>query len=186
MLSVVVFFTPALLRTAGVPAAASAGALVNAFHGLGALLGNAVAGRLVERYGPSRTLATSLSIGAVCTVLLGFAVSAVPLAAVATASVGLFVGIAGSGCIAIAALIYPPEIRATGIGWGIGMGRAGQFVAPLIASWLLTQVDGQDMLMVMGAMLTLSIVAVLLLRRSTGQARLARPVVVAGPDPASP
>ena len=186
VLSVVVFFTPALLRTAGVPAAASAGAVVNAFHGLGALLGNAVAGRLVERYGPSPTLGTTLLIGAVCTVLLGFGVSTVALAATATALVGFFVGIASSGSIAVAALIYPPEIRATGIGWGIGMGRAGQVVAPLIASWLLTRVDGQDMLMVMAAMLIVSIVAALLLGRSTGQTRVARPAVVAHPGTASP
>lgn len=172
-LSVVVFFTPALLRSAGVPAAASAGALVNGFHGLGSLVGNAVAGRLIDRYGPSLTLGTGLVLGAVCTVLLGFGVGTVALAATATALVGLFLGIAGSGSIAIAAVLYPTEIRATGIGWGIGMGRGGQFVLPLIASWLLTQGDGQNMLLVIAAMLMSSIVAVLLLGRSAGRARLA-------------
>jgi AAHS family 4-hydroxybenzoate transporter-like MFS transporter len=50
VLAAVVFFTPALLRSAaGVAAAASNGALVNAFHGLGALLGMALAGRLIDR-----------------------------------------------------------------------------------------------------------------------------------------
>jgi MFS transporter, AAHS family, 4-hydroxybenzoate transporter len=184
-LAVVVFFTPALLRTAGVPAAASAGALVNGFHGFGSLLGMAAAGRLVERYGPSATLGTGLLIGAVCTVLLGFSVGAVALAATATALVGLFLGIAGAGSIAVATLIYPTAIRATGIGWGIGMGRAGQVVVPLIASWLLTQGDGLHMLLVMAAMLMVSIVAVFLLGRSTGQIRLARAVAVTGPDTAS-
>lgn len=172
-LAVVVFFTPALLRSAGVPAAAAAGALVNGFHGLGSLVGMAAAGRLIDRYGPSLTLGTGLVLGAVCTVLLGFAVNTVALAATATALVGLFLGIAGSGSIAISALIYPTAIRATGIGWGIGMGRGGQFVLPLIASWLLTQGDGQHMLLVIAVMLMTSIVAVLLLGRSAGRARLA-------------
>jgi MFS transporter, AAHS family, 4-hydroxybenzoate transporter len=111
--------------------------------------------------------------GAVCIVLLAFGIGTVALAATATALVGLFLGIAGSGSIAIAALIYPTAIRATGIGWGIGMGRCGQVVLPLIASWLLTQVDGQNMLLVIAAIVMTSIVAVLLLGRSTGRARLA-------------
>jgi len=185
-LAVVVFFSPALLRSAGVPAVASAGALVNGFHGLGSLLGMAVAGRLIDRYGPSLTLGTGLLVGAVCTVLLGFGVGTVALAATATALVGLFLGIAGSGSIAIAAVIYPTAIRATGIGWGIGMGRGGQVVLPLIASWLLTRGDGQNMLLVIAAMLITSIVAVLLLGRSTGLTRLAGPVAVTSPDTASP
>jgi AAHS family 4-hydroxybenzoate transporter-like MFS transporter len=180
-LAVVVFFTPALLRSAGVPTAASAGALVNGFHGLGSLLGTAAAGRLIDRYGPSLTLGTGLLVGAVCTVLLGFGVGTVALAATATALVGLFLGIAGSGSIAIAALIYPTAIRATGIGWGIGMGRGGQVVLPLIASWLLTKGDGQDMLLVIAALLITSIAAVLLLGRS-----LAGPAAVTVPDTASP
>jgi MFS transporter, AAHS family, 4-hydroxybenzoate transporter len=185
VLAVVVFFTPALLRAAGGPAAASAGALVNAFHGLGALVGMAIAGRLVERYGPSLALGTALAIGAVCTVLLGYGIGTVALAATATALVGLFVGIAGSGSIAVAALIYPTAIRATGIGWGVGMGRAGQVAAPLIASWLLAQGGSQEMLLVMAVMLLASIVAVLLLGRSVGTISGAPPVV-AGPATASP
>jgi MFS transporter, AAHS family, 4-hydroxybenzoate transporter len=183
-LAVVVFFTPALLRSAGVPAAASAGALVNGFHGLGALLGTAVAGRLIDRYGPTLTLGTGLLLGAVCTVLLGFGVGTVTLAATATALVGLFLGIAGAGSIAIAALIYPTAIRATGIGWGIGIGRGGQVVLPLIASWLLTQSDGQDMLLVIAAILVTSVVAVLLLGRRTGQTQLA--LAATGPAATSP
>ena len=165
VLSVVVFYTPPLMQAAGGPAAASAGALVNAFHGLGALVGMAVAGRLIERFGPTMTLGAGLLIGALCTVLLGFSVATVALAATATALVGLFVGIAGSGSIAVAARVYPAAIRATGIGWGLGLGRAGQVFAPLLAGWLLTQGDGRYMLVVMAAMLTASIVAVVLLGR---------------------
>jgi AAHS family 4-hydroxybenzoate transporter-like MFS transporter len=144
----------------------------------------AAAGCLVDRFGPSLTLGTGLLFGAACTVLLGFGVGTVALAATATALVGLFLGIAGSGSIAIAAVIYPTAIRATGLGWGIGIGRGGQFVLPLIASWLLTRGDGQNMLMVIAAMLVTSIVAVLLLGRATGRARLA--LAAAGPDAASP
>jgi MFS transporter, AAHS family, 4-hydroxybenzoate transporter len=172
VLSAVVFFTPALLRSAGgVASAASNGALVNAFHGLGALLGMAVAGQLVDRFGPRRVLSAALLIGAACTAALGPSVSSVSLAATATASVGFFVGIAGSGCIALTAIIYPAEIRATGIGWGIAMGRGGQVVAPLAAGQIIGATgDGSLMLLIMASALVVSIAFVFLLGRARREA----------------
>jgi AAHS family 4-hydroxybenzoate transporter-like MFS transporter len=96
VLSAVVFFTPALLSSAvGPVAAVSDGALVNGFHGLGSLLGMALAGQLVDRFGPSKVLGAGLLLGAACTVALGPSVASVPLAATTTALIGFFVGIAG-------------------------------------------------------------------------------------------
>jgi AAHS family 4-hydroxybenzoate transporter-like MFS transporter len=176
VLSAVVFFTPALLRSAGgVAAAASNGALVNAFHGLGALLGMAVAGQLIDRFGPKRVLSIALVLGAACTVALGPSITSIPLAATATASIGFFVGIAGSGCIALAAIIYPTEIRATGIGWGMAMGRGGQVVAPLAAGQIIGATgDGNLMLLIMALALVISIAFVFLLGR-TGRGTNAAP-----------
>src|SRR6478752_1401831 len=183
VLSAVVFFTPALLRSAGgVASAASNGALVNAFHGLGALLGMAVAGQLVDRFGPTRVLSAALLIGAVCTAALGPSVTSISLAATATAAVGFFVGIAGSGCIALAAIIYPPEIRATGIGWGMAMGRGGQVAAPLAAGQIIGATgDGSVMLLVMAAVLIVSIIFVFLLGQGQRPAQ-AGPDTRAAPD----
>ncbi len=181
VLSAVVFFTPALLRSAaGVAAVASNGALVNAFHGLGALLGMALAGQLIDRLGAKRVLGAALVLGAACTAALGPSVASIPLAAAATALIGFFVGIAGSGCIALAAIIYPPEIRATGIGWGMAMGRAGQVVAPLVAGQIIGATgDGSVMLLVMAAALIVSILFVFLLGQGQRPAQ-------AGPDTRAP
>jgi AAHS family 4-hydroxybenzoate transporter-like MFS transporter len=183
VLAAVVFFTPALLRSAaGVAAAASNGALVNAFHGLGALLGMALAGRLIDRLGAKSVLGTALVLGAACTAALGPSVASIPLAAAATALVGFFVGIAGSGCIALAAIIYPPEIRATGIGWGMAMGRGGQVVAPLVAGQIIGATgDGSMMLLVMAAALIVSILFVFLLGQGQRPAQ-AGPDTRAAPD----
>jgi len=180
VLSAVVFFTPALLRSAGgIASAASNGAIVNAFHGLGALLGMAVAGQLVDRFGPKKVLSAALLIGAACTAALGPSVTSLSLAATATAAVGFFVGIAGSGCIALAAIIYPTEIRATGIGWGIAMGRGGQVVAPLAAGQIIGATgDGSLMLIVMASALVISIAFVFLLGRGR---RGAHPAPSSGP-----
>jgi MFS transporter, AAHS family, 4-hydroxybenzoate transporter len=183
VLSAVVFFTPALLRSAaGVAAATSNGALVNAFHGLGALLGMALAGQLIDRLGAKRVLGAALVLGAACTAALGPSVASVPLAAAATALVGFFVGIAGSGCIALAAITYPPEIRATGIGWGMAMGRGGQVVAPLVAGQIIGATgDGSLMLLVMAAALIVSILFVFLLGQGQRPAQ-AGPDTRAAPD----
>jgi AAHS family 4-hydroxybenzoate transporter-like MFS transporter len=48
------------------------------------------------------------------------------------------IGVGGAGAIAVATLLYPAAIRSTGIGWGMGMGRFGQFVSPLVIGGLLT------------------------------------------------
>ena len=37
----------------------------------------------------------------------------------------------------IAARVYPDEVRATGIGWAMGIGRIGAFAGPLIGGWAL-------------------------------------------------
>jgi AAHS family 4-hydroxybenzoate transporter-like MFS transporter len=44
---------------------------------------------------------------------------------------GFFLGVASSGLIALAPLLYPTAIRSTGVGWAMGLGRLGSFVGPL-------------------------------------------------------
>lgn len=43
-----------------------------------------------------------------------------------------------TGLYAVAAKVYPTEIRTTGIGWAIGLGRSGAVAGPLVAGFLLT------------------------------------------------
>jgi predicted MFS family arabinose efflux permease len=39
----------------------------------------------------------------------------------------------------IAARVYPDEVRATGIGWAMGIGRLGAFTGPMLGGWALGQ-----------------------------------------------
>lgn len=48
-----------------------------------------------------------------------------------------------TGLYAVAAKIYPTEIRSTGVGWAIGLGRLGAVAGPAIAGYLI--VAGFDM-----------------------------------------
>jgi AAHS family 4-hydroxybenzoate transporter-like MFS transporter len=56
--------------------------------------------------------------------------------AVASTLAGLLLGGTGAGLIALAASIYPTTVRSTGIGWAMGMGRAGQICGSLGAGLL--------------------------------------------------
>ena len=48
-----------------------------------------------------------------------------------------------TGLYAVAAKLYPTEIRSTGIGWAIGLGRSGAVAGPAVAGYLI--VAGLDM-----------------------------------------
>lgn len=135
ILSVAVLWTPSLLRLNGISPAATA--FVVAFNGLGACIGQGSAGRLVERFGVLATLVPSFLLGALATVGLGYGAASVTLAATFIGLVGLFLGLASGGAIALAALFYPTAIRSTGVGLGMASGRFGQVISPLIAGALL-------------------------------------------------
>ena len=135
VLVIVVLWTPALLRQAGM--AASDAAFVVAIHGAGGFVGMAVAGRLFDRFA-MRALVPALLAGSVLTFLLGRVGSSVPLAALCDGLIGVAVGIGESGVIAMAAVVYPTSMRSAGIGWAMGMGRMGQVCAPLLVGALLT------------------------------------------------
>ena len=135
VLTIVVLWVPALLRQNGM--AASDTAIVVGFHGLGAFIGMAIAGRLLERLGTTFALAPAFLIGAVFTAALGSVGTSVVLASTFDGLVGFFVGIGASGMIALSSLVYPTAIRSTGIGWAMGMGRLGQVFAPLLTGAML-------------------------------------------------
>jgi MFS transporter, AAHS family, 4-hydroxybenzoate transporter len=65
--------------------------------------------------------------------------------AVSPGIVLLLIGVIGAGLVngimgqtALAVAFYPPEIRATGVGWGHAIGRVGSFVGPAIGGGLLS------------------------------------------------
>jgi len=43
-----------------------------------------------------------------------------------------------TGLYAVAAKLYPTEIRSTGIGWAVGLGRSGAVIGPAAAGFLIT------------------------------------------------
>lgn len=133
--NVMVMWTPTLLHRNGISPTASAIAL--AFFNIGAFIGMAGAGRLVDRFGAPRVLFPAFVGAALSIAALGSA-DTLTLACNFGTLLGLTIGVGGAGAIAVASLIYPPAIRSTGIGWAMGNARFGQFVSPLVIGGLLS------------------------------------------------
>jgi AAHS family 4-hydroxybenzoate transporter-like MFS transporter len=134
VLIVAVLWTPTLLHDNGIPLAEAVRAI--AFNGLGALIGMSAAGRLIERFGAGPVLVPAFLLGAMTTALLGYAAASSVGMAAGVFLIGLFIGMGGSGAIALAALTYPTAIRSTGVGWAMGVGRFAQVLSPLFAGFV--------------------------------------------------
>ncbi len=134
LLSLTVSWTPAVLQGVGISTAGSA--FVLGFFNIGAVLGMGTAGRLVDGFGATRTLIPALAIATGLFWLLG-TVTTLWEAAAVTAGIGLFLGCGASGLIAVASSHYVTAIRATGIGWSMGIGRLGQVISPLATGALM-------------------------------------------------
>ena len=108
-----------------------AGAVFN----LGAVFGIATAGLVSQRIGLRKTIATFLLLTAAVMAVFGFAEGS-SLILVLFGLIGYFIQGGFVGLYAIAARLYPTEIRTTGVGWAIGAGRTGAIVGPLAGGFL--------------------------------------------------
>jgi MFS family permease len=81
--------------------------------------------------------------------------------------IGFFIFGSMIGLYAITPNIYATEIRNTGMGWAIGIGRIGAVVGPLIAGFLLDRGwSGADCFVVFAVPLIIAMFAVLSMKQS--------------------
>lgn len=131
----VISWIPKLATQSGLPLAEAiyAGATYN----LGAFVGTAAIGWIAIRYSLNRVIASYLALAAAAMLVFG----AVTLPLVWTLFMALCVGVTVQGGFngfwALAARLYPPEIRSTGVGWALGVGRIGAVMGPVIGGLLL-------------------------------------------------
>ncbi|SIN65508.1 benzoate transport [Parasphingorhabdus marina DSM 22363] len=106
-----------------------------AFNG-GGILGVLMLGYLADKKGLTRLIGLFLAIG--CVSLLAFGTISAGFAVTLLLSfvVGIFVNGGFVGLYAMAAGLYPTEIRTTGIGWAIGAGRFGGIAGPYVGGLL--------------------------------------------------
>jgi benzoate transport len=127
-------WTPKLLVAAGLSTrqGITGGVLLN----LGGIVGGTLFGYLVSRL-PLRLLSClCLGFTAVAMVLFGAFAADLRAAFPIALAIGVFLFGSMVGLYAATPILYPAAIRATGMGWAIGIGRIGAILAPVIAGLL--------------------------------------------------
>lgn len=107
------------------------------FFNLGALAGVIGLGRLAAFAGLGRVIALFMLAGAAAIAAFPFMEGAALLALCVL--LGILVQGGFVGLYAAAAAVYPAEVRATGVGWGIGLGRIGAVASPYVTGLLIGQ-----------------------------------------------
>jgi len=136
MLYFFISWLPALLRQSGMPP--SAGVEAVAMFSLGGIFGTLFEGSVMKVFGARTLLLFEFLI---CTALIA-SLAQVGASLAPMLMVSLVLGIcmqgAQSGLNALAAGFYPTAVRATGIGWALGVGRIGSIVGPSLGGVLLS------------------------------------------------
>ncbi|MEW2357100.1 MFS transporter [Spirillospora sp. NPDC029432] len=128
-------WTPKLLVEAGMSAdqGITGGVLLN----LGGIFGATLLGVLAARFALKHVLVGYLAATAVLLALFVPAASVYGLLLALGALIGVFVNGCVAGLYALTPSVYEPAVRATGVGWGIGIGRIGAILSPVVAGRLL-------------------------------------------------
>ncbi|MFT4021820.1 MAG: MFS transporter [Acinetobacter sp.] len=104
---------------------------------VGGMIGSILGGYLGDRYNVKYVTMGLLLIGAASLSLLSFQLNSLVLyfliACAGAASIGTQIML-----LAYMARFYAPNVRSTGIGWGLGMGRVGAILGPILTGWLLS------------------------------------------------
>jgi AAHS family 4-hydroxybenzoate transporter-like MFS transporter len=110
---------------------------------LGAVIGIFVLGTMATRWKLSNIVSVFLFTSAVLMVVFAAAPNQLTLLLLIIFLIGFLQQGGFTGLYAVAAKVYPTEIRSTGIGWSIGLGRFGAVAGPAIAGYLIAA--GLDM-----------------------------------------
>ncbi len=169
---------PTVLRDAGHPTTTAV--LVGTAVQVGGAIGTFVLGGVVQRLGFVRVLSVCFAVAAAS--LCAVAEPALPLAAAAPVAfvVGWCIFGGQPGLNALAATYYPTDLRSTGIGAMLGVGRFGAILGPLVAGGLLARGwTGAELFRAAAVPAVISTVAMLALggalSRSAGEVRPAPP-----------
>lgn len=115
------------------------GASVLAFANLGGAIGGGVFGWFMYRFGVKRATMSALFLSVLLVVGFGMGQSTLTGWTFAVAIVGLFTNAAIVGFYAMFALAYPTQLKATGTGFALAIGRGGAALSPILAGVLFAE-----------------------------------------------
>ncbi|MCC4594469.1 MFS transporter [Xanthomonas campestris pv. phormiicola] len=161
----VLSWTPKLLVAAGVSAqeGITGGVLLN----LGGIVGGSLFGWLASRLPLSRLTIVSLLLAGLGMVLFAGFNTRLGIAFPVAFVIGAALFAAMAGLYATAPAVFAPQVRSTGLGWAIGIGRLGAILSPLTVGLLVDRGWTPSTLYVVCAVpLLLAAAVCLLLQRS--------------------
>ncbi len=106
------------------------GAYSGAIFNFGSFFGIVTLGYISSTFGLRRSILLFMVLSAVLMILFGNIQLGVIFYMLVLFVLGFFVQGGFVGLYSVAARIYPMEIRTTGVGWGIGLGRFGAIISP--------------------------------------------------------
>ncbi len=134
-LYIMVNWLPTLMSSVG--ATIKQSVMLGVWQQLGGIIGAIVLGLIIDRKGARAALLPAYLIAAAGIAAVAMtAGGSLTLVTIAVFCVGF--GVIGGqvGANAVAAGVYPTEVRSTGVGWALGVGRIGGIVGPAIAGVL--------------------------------------------------
>jgi AAHS family 4-hydroxybenzoate transporter-like MFS transporter len=165
---------PIIVRQSGI--GMTAAILAVAALNFGAIVGCLTIGRLCDLYGrATSTIGCAFGLGAVAIALIGVSKQSVAALLAVTFLAGVF-SIGAQMCtVALSARFYETSLRATGVGWAIGIGRIGSIVGPVLGGVLIgSGMATVPLFILVGAMSIGSAIAIVTLGLRSPQ----RPVIV--------
>jgi AAHS family 4-hydroxybenzoate transporter-like MFS transporter len=127
---------PSVLQRADYPRAFAVVATMILYGG--GIAGGLVFSRLVDRKMSYGLLIVGYTAAALCMAGVAFATTFLPTALLpAVFGAGFFVGGCQYCIVALAANLYPTDVRSTGLGWALGLGRIGAIIGPMIGGALI-------------------------------------------------
>ena len=132
---------PKLMENAGYDMAVGRDAFL--LFNLGGVIGIYLLGILSVKWKLTNLILNLSLVSAVSMIIFALVPNQLNILFILILVIGILQQSAFTGLYGVAAKAYPTEIRSTGVGWAIGLGRSGAVVGPAVAGYLI--LAGYDM-----------------------------------------
>lgn len=130
-----VFWMPEVLHLIGMTPAQAV--FASSLREFGAIFAVLYLGWAIDHWGPQRALALNYAAGAIFIALIAVVVLPYAILLLTIFVSGMTIIGSQTGANAACGKLYPARMRASGIGWALGIGRLGGIVAPILGGYLL-------------------------------------------------
>ena len=163
---------PTVLHDSGLPLETAI--RMTAMFQVGGAVGAFILGRTFDRRKSFGALAIAYTGAAICVFFIGMAGSSLALQALLVFGAGICVVGGQTGSNAMAAESYPTQIRSTGVGWSLGIGRIGSIVGPMLGAVLLSsQLEMKRVFWAAAVPPVIAVIAALIVNRRAARATAA-------------